>query len=699
LTILVTGASGFIGKHLVNSLLRRGNKIRILARSTSKLGGLDLSKVDIFYGDLAEEESLHGIMKDVNIIYHCAAKARFGHSDKFYDTNVQGTRNLLEETSQDESHSTRRFVHMSSVAVMGENINHFGSNESHPYAKSWTEDYTPSKIEAEKAVIEYCRQETNLQAIILRPGWIWGPGDRNTLDICRTIMSGIVPCIGSGQNILPLTYINNIVDVLLSLSSLENATNVKSGETFIVTDNKEISQLQFLSAFVNRINPAAKKAFVPTDVAYHASHILEIVNSAFAIHLADDAVSRQNVNIATKNFRFSIQKAGDILNFNPTIDFETAVDESIRWVYDVIVKGNAEPKFRRKGELSPLLFGRTSMTHFAITSWCNAKCVFCSYPESKQRISVSLNDAIKAINSLKSLGVGILSLTGGEPFLNKDIFKIAAHASLSAGMLVFAGTNGVSMTHEDAFMMRRSGIRAIWISYEGQNDQTFDKNRGVVGLSDKIRQDLAWLREANVDTFAICVINKSITDYRAFIDHLIEIGFDKVKFDYPMTMLESGYMGFKDMPLVSLTSEEILDALDQIMEIKHTNYKNFRIINPTAGLAGAKEFYCGKDTRFKCAAGHKIFYLDWNLDLFRCTRLPEKFGKVFDVTPEQLRAIDCNKCYYQGTRDYDSIYHVIDSIERIGSSRENFIESISGLATRNSLDGIKSIFEIAKSGL
>jgi sulfatase maturation enzyme AslB (radical SAM superfamily) len=232
-------------------------------------------------------------------------------------------------------------------------------------------------------------------------------------------MSGIVPCIGSGQNILPLTYINNIVDILLSLSSLDNATNIKSGETFIVTDNKEISQLQFLSAFVNRINPAAKKVFVPTGVAYHACHILEIVNSAFAIHLANEAASRQNVNIATKNFRFNIRKARDILNFNPTIDFESAVDESIRWVYDVIVKGNVEPKLRRKGELSPFL-GRTAMAHFAITSWCNAKCVFCSYPESKQRVSVSLKDAIKAINSLKSLGVGILSLTGGEPFLNKD---------------------------------------------------------------------------------------------------------------------------------------------------------------------------------------------------------------------------------------------------------------------------------------
>ena len=72
----------------------------------------------------------------------------------------------------------------------------------------------------------------------------------------------------------------------------------------------------------------------------------------------------------------------------------------------------------------------------------------------KKQINVNLSDAIKAINALKRLGVGIISLTGGEPFLNKNIFKIAYDAS-TIGMIVFTGTNGSIMTEDDVLKLQR----------------------------------------------------------------------------------------------------------------------------------------------------------------------------------------------------------------------------------------------------
>jgi nucleoside-diphosphate-sugar epimerase/MoaA/NifB/PqqE/SkfB family radical SAM enzyme len=690
MTILVTGASGFLGGALVNALTRANKKVRILVRKASNLSSLELSKIEqVVTGDITDRNTLCGLMDGIEVVYHCAAKLGLGRKDEFFSTNVNGTENLLQEAVRS---NVSRFVYVSSVAVMSEYHDHLGSNEDNPYASCWTEPYTPSKIEAEKLALEY-GGNGDLKVSVIRPGWIWGPGDVNTLKIGRAIMSGLMPHIGEGDNILSLTYITNIVHALILAGNAAHCVK----DIFLINDGYKVTQKQLLRAFANRLNPDARYFSVPFPLSYYLAHIYEVINRSIFWKLPN-TISRHSTCVAAKNFMFDLTKAKRVLGYSPPISFDMAVDESVRWIYDLhLDKSSVWRKLNPKRVL-PLASGQTSIAHFAISSWCNARCVFCSYPDSNKRITVDIIDAIKAINALKHLGVGIISLTGGEPFLNKDIFRIAYHAN-SVGILVFTGTNGSMMTEDDTFKLQKAGVRAVWISYEGPTDKVFDRNRGVPGLSEKIRKDLKWLRNAGVDAFAICVINKSITDYRQFVDHLIDVGFDKIKFDYPMTTLESGYLGFKDLELMQYSPVEMEDAIRQILELKRSNYRNFGIINPTSGLEGAIDFYKGHKTRFGCTAGYRIFYIDWNLDLYRCTRLPEKFGKVWDVSPEMLRQIECNKCYYQGTRDYDSVYHLLDSIKSAGAlaSQGDILGSVYSVINKNNLSGLRSVLEIASS--
>jgi MoaA/NifB/PqqE/SkfB family radical SAM enzyme len=507
-------------------------------------------------------------------------------------------------------------------------------------------------------------------------------------------MSGFMPYIGSGDNILSLTYITNIVHALLLTESI----TCSSEGIFIINDDYMITQKQLLCAFANRLNPDARYISVPFALSYQLAHIYEVINRAVCWKLPA-TISRHNTCVAARNFIFDLKKSNRILGYSPPVNFETAVDESVKWIYNLhLDKSSIWKSFGLGRKVLPLALGKVSMAHFAISSWCNARCVFCSYPDSNKRVSVGLADAIKAINALKRLGVGIISLTGGEPFLNKDILRIAYHAN-SVGILVFTGTNGSIMTEDDALKLKRAGVRAVWISYEGPEDKVFDRNRGIAGLTEMIRNDLRWMKNARLDTFAICVINKSITDYRQFIDQLIDVGFDKVKFDYPMTSLGSGYLGFKDMEMIQYSPAEIESAIKQILGLKRSNYRNFGIINPTSGLEGAIDFYNGRKTRFSCTAGYRIFYVDWNLELHRCTALPEKFGKVWDVSAENLQRIECNKCYYQGTRDYDSVYHFLDSVKSSGAqaSQGNILGSLNSLIGNNNLSGLRSALEIASS--
>jgi len=211
MTILITGASGFLGGRLVNTFTRRGTKVRIFARKESNLSNLDLSNVEVRLGDLSDTNSIHGLMDDINIVFHCAAKIGLGRTEDFNKSNIDGTDNLLQEAVRA---GVDRFIHISSVAVMSEYLDHLGSNEDVPYAKWWSEPYTPSKIEAEKVALRYSKS-SHVNVIVIRPGWIWGPGDIHTFNICKAVMAGFAPCVGSGNNILPLTYIENLVYALL----------------------------------------------------------------------------------------------------------------------------------------------------------------------------------------------------------------------------------------------------------------------------------------------------------------------------------------------------------------------------------------------------------------------------------------------------------------------------------------------------
>lgn len=354
---------------------------------------------------------------------------------------------------------------------------------------------------------------------------------------------------------------------------------------------------------------------------------------------------------------------------------------------------------RRLAQAARFLQHGNGIANFATVSWCNAKCVFCSYPGNTDRREVSLEDGRRAIDALWELGIRIVSLTGGEPFLNRNLFDIAAHAT-RRGMIVFTGTNGTMLTADTARRLREAAVQAVWISYEGPDATTFDRNRGVPGLTDKIREALRDLRSAGVTSYCICVINRTIRDYRAFVDHIADLGFDRVKFDYPMMRLDSSYLGFGDAHMLHMDPEHMDDAIRQILGLKRERYRGVEVLNPTEGLLGAARFWTGEPPRYPCCAGEKIVYLDWNLDLWRCTRLPERFGKVWEVQPEQLRRIDCNLCYYQGVRDYDGMYALIGSVER-GLDRlrhGHLFEGATSILDPHQLGGLKSALELGTGG-
>ena len=340
-----------------------------------------------------------------------------------------------------------------------------------------------------------------------------------------------------------------------------------------------------------------------------------------------------------------------------------------------------------RGKLLNLLVSRRlSMANFAITNACNAKCRHCSFPQVRDRRTVTLEDAKSAIDALHDLGIGFLSVTGGEPFTVPHLPEIVEHASRT-GMAVFTGTNGSLTTRGTVRRLADAGVDAFWISVEGADPVALEEHRGLDGLSKDIARTVRLLQEDKVPTYAICAINRGVLDIDKYLKFVRSLGFTSVKFDYPMTSpMGSSYLGYSDDQCLDLSMEEREYIIGRILFHKH-NGSPVRIINPTEGLRGFLDHSRGDDVGYRCPAGRYVLYLDWDLNLFRCTQLEDRLGDVREVVHEDLVTSECDLCYYQGCRDYGPLYHMISAM-RGGESMDGRM-----------IKGFRTLMELGRTDL
>jgi len=206
---LVTGATGFIGSHLVERLVVEGHDVRCLVRSTSDVRWLKNLPVEITVGDFFNPDSLREVLQDVRVVHHVAGVTKAQRKQEYWRGNSEVTRRLLGATLK-FARSVDRFVHISTQAAVGPSYNGTPVNEltaPHPI-----DVYGKSKKEAEDACLEF---SDKLPITIIRPGAVYGPRDHDTFAFFRWIERGILPIIGSEKKKLALIFARDLVDGIL----------------------------------------------------------------------------------------------------------------------------------------------------------------------------------------------------------------------------------------------------------------------------------------------------------------------------------------------------------------------------------------------------------------------------------------------------------------------------------------------------
>ncbi len=264
---IVTGASGFIGGHLVRELTRQDYDVTCLVRPTSRLDHLRSLPLTFVEGDLREKSSLIPVVKGMDYVFHLAGVIQALESRAYFDANVQGTRHLI-DACLEAAPGLKRFVYISSIGAMGPSPKGQALSEAdtpHPIS-----DYGRSKREAEKYVLSVGER---LPVSILRPPNVLGPGQREIEEAVKLLRWKMVPVIGNGAPQTSLIDVDDLVAAILLV-----AENPRSeGELYFVTDNKTYAWRDITAAIVEEFGQGRFFIRIPFALQIAAAWISERV--------------------------------------------------------------------------------------------------------------------------------------------------------------------------------------------------------------------------------------------------------------------------------------------------------------------------------------------------------------------------------------------------------------------------------------
>lgn len=320
--ILITGGNGFLGHNLIQALQARGDRVRVLALPEENTDWLESRDVAVFRGDIREATALTEPVRGADAVIHLAAMLGAWRSLQVYrEVNVVGTEHVCRAAL---AAGVRRLIHISSAMVYDMSIGR-PVTENDPL-QPLDEPYCISKAEGDALVQRLIAWE-GLPAVILRPGTLFGPGDRlNFGRIADRIRAGSMILIGSGSNAVPFVYVTDMVQALLLALDSERA----AGQIYNIGNDHPLSQAELYGAIAEEIGVAPVRVRVPYAPLYAAAAAAERV-AVLTNNLVPPPVSRHGVKLYGAHNLLSIDKARHELGYHPTVSLREGVRLTANW--------------------------------------------------------------------------------------------------------------------------------------------------------------------------------------------------------------------------------------------------------------------------------------------------------------------------------------------------------------------------------
>jgi nucleoside-diphosphate-sugar epimerase len=318
---LITGGNGLLGRHLVSALRDRGDNVRALVLPEEDSSWLERRGVAVHRGDIRRPETLTAPMRGVHAVLHLAGMMGVWRPIEDYRAvNVTGTENVCRAALAEGA----RLVHVSSWTVYGMALGE-PAREDFPLTP-FREPYAITKAEGDMAV-QRMIAEDQLRAVIIRPGTFFGPGDHLHFGrMADRLRAGKGIIVGSGDNALPFVYVTDVVEGLLLALDHQHA----AGQAYNITNDRPVTQKQFLHAIAREIGASPPRLRVPYRALYAAGYAAERL-AMLTRSQRQPVVTRLGVKLFGTDNRHAIDKGRRELGYMPWVNLEEGVRLAATW--------------------------------------------------------------------------------------------------------------------------------------------------------------------------------------------------------------------------------------------------------------------------------------------------------------------------------------------------------------------------------
>ncbi len=322
--VLVTGATGFLGHRLVETLWRAGLDVAALVRDPELASPALQSQARLVRGDVRDPASLRAAMQGIGVVFHCAAiTSNSVPWQVHHEVNVLGTQAVFEAALENE---VRRVVHVSSVVVYGLGRQAHGPvAETAGYARrvdGWA-NYMRSKLEADRLAFKFGR-ESGLGITVVRPGILYGPGGARGVGRGLLQMGPLRLLLGSGNNHLPYTYVDNAVDGLLLAALCPSA----EGQAYNIVDEPQQTVREVARESARLAGESLILVPSPAFLLLALARLLELKCRLQGTRVPP-RLTRYVVNSAIRDIRYDTSKAQKELGWQPVVSIEEGLRRTV----------------------------------------------------------------------------------------------------------------------------------------------------------------------------------------------------------------------------------------------------------------------------------------------------------------------------------------------------------------------------------
>ncbi len=318
--VLLTGANGFLGSHIAESLSEAHYTVSALIRRR-RLPQLEgLNNVSLVRGDICDRDSLADIVKDVDYVVHCAGRVKARNKQDFFAVNATGTQNLLDAIVTAKN-SLKRFILISSLAAAGPNLGeneYISTDQANPVS-----NYGKSKLAGEQIALSF---QDHIPITIIRPPIIYGPRDKEFLNIIKLIEKRIWPTIFADDHRFSVIHVKDAANAVLH--AIEHDKN--SGNIYFISNNQThtIAEIKLRLAellAVKKIYRLPISWWQLRGIAFLSDKLNTLFNKTAMLN------SDKLNEMKQKDWTCNNSQAKKQLQWKPEIHWDNGIKETVLW--------------------------------------------------------------------------------------------------------------------------------------------------------------------------------------------------------------------------------------------------------------------------------------------------------------------------------------------------------------------------------